>query len=189
MILSLSRKREYYCQFNSEQSSSDKYAFSLVDLFCTPDLVPNFASIKRHLLTYYSLLQSTHMTNGVLSSLPLPSTLDPHRPVSLPSRLVTLLVLIRDTLSSLVRLPFFLLPLTIHLPAYLLARYGARLVEDEEETQAQNKIVFGLLFLLMVYPATFFFVWSLLLFTPLGAILAISFVSLFVIYHNKLVNG
>lgn len=160
-----------------------------MDLFCTPDLVPNFASIKHHLLTYYSLLQSTHLTNGVLSSLPLPATLDPHRPVSLPSRVLTLLILIRDSLSSLVRLPFFLLPLAIHLPAYLLARYGARLVEDEEETQAQNKIAFGLLFLLMMYPATFLFVWSFLRYTPVGALIAICFVSLFVMYHNKLVNG
>ena len=129
------------------------------------------------------------MTNSVLSSLPLPATLDPHRPVSLPSRLRTLSILIRDTLSSLVRLPFFVLPLAIHLPAYVLARYGARLVEDEEETQAQNKIVFGLLFLLMVYPATFFFVWSVLAYTPVGALIALTFVFLFVMYHNKLVNG
>ena len=77
------------------------------------------------------------MTNSVLSSLPLPATLDPHRPVSLPSRLRTLFILIRDTLSSLVRLPFFVLPLAIHLPAYVLARYGARLGEDDEENQAQ----------------------------------------------------
>ncbi|KAK7677512.1 hypothetical protein QCA50_019518 [Cerrena zonata] len=161
---------------------------TLVDLFCTPDLVPNLASIKHHLLTYYSLLQSTHMTNGVLSALPLPATLDPHRAVSLPSRLVTLFILVRDTLSSLIRLPFFLLPLAIHFPAYLFARYGAKLVEDEEETQAQNKIVFGLLFLLMIYPATFFFVWSFLRFTAVGAFVAVTFVFLFVMYHNKLIN-
>ena len=74
----------------------------LVDLFCTPDLVPNLTAIKRHLLTYYSLLQSTHLTNAALSSLPLPETLDPNRPIPLPSRLFTLSLLIRDTLVALV---------------------------------------------------------------------------------------
>ncbi|CAL1705924.1 unnamed protein product [Somion occarium] len=161
---------------------------TLVDLFCTPDLVPNFASIKRHLLTYYSLLQSTHLTNDVLTSLPLPPTLDPHRPISLPSRLATLSVLIRDSLSCLIRLPFFLIPLAVHFPSYLLARFGARLVEDEEETQAQNKVVFGLLFLFLMYPATFFFVWAFLRYTPIGAFVAAAFVFLFAMYHNKLVN-
>ncbi|KAJ2987602.1 hypothetical protein NUW54_g9381 [Trametes sanguinea] len=63
---------------------------TLVDLFSTPDLVPNINAIKRHLLTYYSLLESTHLTNAVLSSLPLPATLDPRQPVPLPSRLFTL---------------------------------------------------------------------------------------------------
>ncbi|OCH88645.1 glycerol-3-phosphate-acyltransferase [Obba rivulosa] len=161
---------------------------TLVDLFCTPDLVPNFTAIKRHLLTYYSLLQSTNMTNSVLSSLPLPKQLDPYHPVPLPSRLFTLMILMRDTLTCLVRLPFFLIPLVVHAPAYALGRFGARLVEEEEETQAQNKVVFGLLFLLMMYPATFFFVWAFLRYTPLGALFAGAFVFLFARYHNTLIN-
>ncbi|EMD33764.1 hypothetical protein CERSUDRAFT_87104 [Gelatoporia subvermispora B] len=161
---------------------------TLVDLFSTPDLVPNFTSIRRNLLTYYSLLQSTNLTNAVLSSLPLPKQLNPHRPVPLPSRLLTLVILIRDTLTCLVRLPFFLIPLLVHAPAYALGRFGARLVEEEEETQAQNKVVFGLLFLLMMYPAMFFFVWAFLRYTPLGALFAAMFVFLFARYHNTLIN-
>ncbi|PCH35853.1 acyltransferase [Wolfiporia cocos MD-104 SS10] len=161
---------------------------TLVDLFSTPDLVPNSTAIRRHLLTYYSLLQSTNLTNSVLSSLPLPDTLDPHRPIPLPSRLFTLSLLVRDTLALLVRLPFFLIPLLLHAPAYLFARFGASLAEDEEETQAQNKVVFGLLLVLITYPAMFFFLWAFLWYTPVGALAALSIVVLFAKYHNKLVN-
>ncbi|KAI0630146.1 hypothetical protein C8Q77DRAFT_1136614 [Trametes polyzona] len=161
---------------------------TLVDLFSTPDLVPNMNAIKRHLLTYYSLLESTHLTNAVLSSLPLPATLDPRQPVPLPSRLFTLILLIRDTLALVIRLPFSIVPLVIHAPAYVMGRVGARLVEDEEETQAQNKVVFGLLLLLMIYPAAFFAVWAFLRYTPVGAVVAVGFVFLFALYHNKLIN-
>ncbi|KAI0821676.1 glycerol-3-phosphate-acyltransferase [Trametes gibbosa] len=161
---------------------------TLVDLFSTPDLVPNINAIRRHLLTYYSLLESTHLTNAVLSSLPLPATLDPRQPVRLPSRLFTLILLIRDTLALLIRLPFSIVPIVIHAPAYVMGRVGARLVEDEEETQAQNKVVFGLLLLLMIYPAAFFVVWAFLRYTPVGAVVAVGFVALFASYHNKLIN-
>ena len=161
----------------------------LVDLFCTPDLVPNFTAIKRHLLTYYSLLQSTHLTNAVLASLPLPDTLDPHRPIPLPSRLFTLSLLVRDTLALLIGLPFFIGPLLIHVPAYVFARVGARLAEDEEETQAQNKVVFGLLLLLLIYPMTFFFFWAFLRYTPLGALTSLALVVLIHSYHTKLISG
>ncbi|KAI0332305.1 glycerol-3-phosphate-acyltransferase [Cubamyces sp. BRFM 1775] len=161
---------------------------TLVDLFSTPDLVPNMNAIKRHLLTYYSLLESTHLTNAVLSSLPLPATLDPRQPVPLPSRLFTLSLLIRDSIALLIRLPFSIVPLVIHAPAYVMGRVGARLVEDEEETQAQNKVVFGLLLLLMIYPAAFFFVWAFLRYSPVGALVAVAFVFLFAMYHNRLID-
>ncbi|KAI0784612.1 hypothetical protein C8Q75DRAFT_699868, partial [Abortiporus biennis] len=177
----------------SEESSISLDEFipisqTLVDLFSTPDLVPNFNAIKRHLLTYYSLLQSSNLTNSVLSSLPLPSSLDPQRPTPLPSRLLTLFVLLFSSLSSLIRLPFFILPLAIHFPAYLIARYGAKLVEDEEETQAQNKVVFGLMLLFIVYTASFFFIWSFFMYTPIGALIAGAFIVLSANSHNKLVN-
>jgi glycerol-3-phosphate O-acyltransferase / dihydroxyacetone phosphate acyltransferase len=70
-----------------------------------------------------------------------------------------------------------------------MGRLGARLVEDEEETQAQNKVVFGLLSLLLIYPATFFFLWALFWYTPIGALLAAAIVYLFAIYHIKTVDG
>ncbi|KAG7098271.1 hypothetical protein E1B28_000233 [Marasmius oreades] len=161
---------------------------TLVDLFATPDVTPNIVSVKRNLLEYYSLLQSTNLTNSVFSALPLPRSLDPNIPTPLPSRLYTLLIFIRDTLSALVRLPFFLFPLIVHLPVYIMGRLGARLVQDEEETQAQNKVVFGLLSMLMIYPATFFFLWALFWYTPIGAFLAAATLYLFAIYHDRMIN-
>ncbi|KAI0708950.1 glycerol-3-phosphate-acyltransferase [Cerioporus squamosus] len=161
---------------------------TLVDLFSTSDLVPNINAIRRHLLTYYSLLESTHLTNAVLSSLPLSAALDPRQPVTVPSRLYTLSILIRDSVALLLPLPFSIIPLILHAPAYVMGRFGARLVEDEEETQAQNKVVFGLLLLLMIYPAAFFFVWAFLWYTPVGALVALTFVFGFAMYHNWLIN-
>lgn len=161
----------------------------LVDLFSTPESAPNFQALRRSLLEYYSLLQSAQLTNSDLSSLPLPRTLDPHQPVTLPSRLYTLLVLIRDSLASLIRLPFFFLPLIVHSPAYVMGQLGARLAIDEEETQAQNKVLFGMFLLMLIYPTTFLVLWALLWFTPIGAIFSATLVWLFAVSHNKLVNG
>ncbi|KAF7357901.1 PlsC domain-containing protein [Mycena venus] len=161
---------------------------TLVDLFSTPNPTPNFKSVKRCLLEYYSLLQSTHLTNSVLSNLPLPRTLDPNTPTPLPSRLLTVLILIRDTFSILLRLPFFIFPLIMYLPVYFMGRLGARLVEDEEETQAQNKLVFGLVSTLVVYPPAFFFLWGLFMYTRVGAVLAAATLWLFARYHDSMIN-
>ncbi|KAJ7090944.1 hypothetical protein B0H15DRAFT_930373 [Mycena belliarum] len=162
---------------------------TLVDLFSTPAPTPNFKSVKRHLLEYYSLLQSTHLTNSVLSSLPLPRTLDPNTQTPLPSRLLTLLILVRDSCATLLRLPFFAFPLVIYMPVYFMGRLGARLVEDEEETQAQNKLVFGLLSMLLIYPTAFFFLWSLFLYTRVGALMAAATLWLFARYHDSMINA
>ncbi|KAK0225417.1 hypothetical protein IW262DRAFT_1479862 [Armillaria fumosa] len=161
---------------------------TLVDLFSTTDATPNFVSAKRNLLEYYSLLQSANLTNSVLSRMPLPRSLDPNVPTPLPSRLITLLILLRDTLACLARLPFFLFPVVVHLPVYVMGRLGARLVEDEEETQAQNKIVFGLFSMMMVYPAAFFFLWAFLWYSSAGALAAAVIVYLFARYHNTLID-
>ncbi|KAJ6594540.1 hypothetical protein B0H19DRAFT_1095921 [Mycena capillaripes] len=162
---------------------------TLVDLFSTPNATPNFKSAKRCLLEYYSLLQSTHLTNSVLSNLPLPRTLDPNTQTPLPSRLLTLLILIRDTFSILLRLPFFVFPLIMYVPVYFMGRLGAHLVEDEEETQAQNKLVFGLLSMLLVYPPAFFFLWALFMYTRVGAVIAAATLWLFARYHDTMINA
>ncbi|KIJ49336.1 hypothetical protein M422DRAFT_224945 [Sphaerobolus stellatus SS14] len=164
---------------------------TLVDLFCTPvsSLPSSFPALRRALITYQSLLRSTNLTNATLSGLPLPDTLNPNLTTPFPSRLTTIFVLMRDSFASLVRLPFFLIPLLVHLPAYGMARMGARLAEDEEETQAQNKVVFALLLLLAIYPAMFFFLWAFFYMTPTGGVIALATSYAFVYYHIKIVDS
>ncbi|KAF9566800.1 glycerol-3-phosphate-acyltransferase [Agrocybe pediades] len=162
---------------------------TLVDLFSDADVSPNAKSAKRHLLAYYSLLQSSHLSNSVLTSLPLPRSLDPNTTATIPSRLYTLLILIRDSVSALIQLPFFLIPLIVHSPIYIMGRLGARLVENEEETQAQNKVAFGLLSSLLIYPAAFFFLWAMFWYTSLGALVSAVLVYLFAVYHIRMIDS
>lgn len=176
-------------QRNCDSTPHPSLPLSLIDLFSTPHLVPDFLDIKKSLLTYYSLLQSASLTNAVLTSLPLPRTLDPSHPTPLPSRLATLSFLIRDTVACLIRFPLFLGPLLLHTPAYVVARIGARLAEDEEETQAQNKVVFALLLTVLTYPVAFFITWAFLWYTSVGALAAAAFLILLSAYHDRLVNG
>jgi glycerol-3-phosphate O-acyltransferase/dihydroxyacetone phosphate acyltransferase len=70
-----------------------------------------------------------------------------------------------------------------------MGQLGARLAIDEEETQAQNKVLFGMFLLMLIYPTTFLVLWALLWFTPIGAIFSATLVWLFAVSHNKLVNG
>ncbi|KAH7097251.1 acyltransferase [Auriculariales sp. MPI-PUGE-AT-0066] len=161
---------------------------SLVDIFSTPN-VPGLSNLKSKLLTYHSLLRATGLTHADISAIPLPRNLDPKsRDVPLPSRLTTLGLLVSETLACMVRLPFFLLPLITHAPAYYMARFGAKMAEDEEETQAQNKVVFGLLFLLIIYPTLFVLLWALLWLSPLGAVLAGALVYAFAVYHVRVID-
>ncbi|KAJ2931481.1 hypothetical protein H1R20_g5595, partial [Candolleomyces eurysporus] len=104
-------------------------------------------------------------------------------------RLYTLLILIRDSLAAIIGLPFFFLPLIVHIPAYIMGRIGAKLVEEEEETQAQNKVAFGLISLLFIYSSAFFFLWALFWYTPLGALLSGFLVYLFAAYHTQMIDG
>jgi len=161
----------------------------LVDLFTRPDTVPNAKAAKRHLLAYYGLLQSSHLTHSVLSTLPLPRNLDPNTSATVPSRVYTLLILIRDSIAALIQLPFVFLPLLVHAPVYIMGRIGARLVEDEEETQAQNKVAFGLISSLLIYPSAFTFLWALFRYSTAGGLLAGLMVYLFAVYHIKIIDG
>ncbi len=70
-----------------------------------------------------------------------------------------------------------------------MARYGAKMVENEEETQAQNKVAFGLITLLFIYSIGFFFLWALFMYTPVGALVSGFSVYLFAVYHNRMIDG
>jgi glycerol-3-phosphate O-acyltransferase/dihydroxyacetone phosphate acyltransferase len=92
-------------------------------------------------------------------------------------------------LAAIIGLPFFFLPLLVHIPAYIMGKIGAKLVEEEEETQAQNKVAFGLISLLFIYTSGFFFLWALFWYTPLGALLSGFLVYLFAAYHTQMIDG
>jgi hypothetical protein len=128
------------------------------------------SELKSLLVTYHRLLTSSRLSNASLVDLPLPRTLNPSESISLPSRFTALYLFIRDTLVSLLLLPFFVVPLCIHIPMYCVGVLGGRIVEEELETQAQMKIAFGLLLSLLVYPVLFFAFWALVRGAARGAV-------------------
>jgi glycerol-3-phosphate O-acyltransferase / dihydroxyacetone phosphate acyltransferase len=118
---------------------------SLVEHFAD-DKTPN--GLKRVLTELTQALKEANLTSSSLGPTTLPRDLDPSKQVPLPSRLSTLFTLVKSTLSSLVRLPFFAIPLAVHLPVYCAGKLVIPLVNPSEpESFAQNKIVFGLLLL------------------------------------------
>lgn len=142
------------------------------------------------LTTYRDALKHLGVSHLSLSSLPLPETLDPSVPHRLPTRMRVFASIVLSTFACLIRLPFFLLPLLVHLPVYLFARYASS--GALEEDQAQNKVAIGLVLALVTY-AAFFAVACVLLWTSIpwgGAILvAIVGTIAFVAYHNRLVDA
>ena len=159
-----------------------------MDLFASSNACPSFRETKEALLKYSSLLKASRLTNEAISSLPLPRSLDPSQTAPLPSRLSTLLFLLLSTLSILVRLPFFLVPLVLHAPAYAVSRYGAQLSLDEEESQAQNKIAFGLILTAASYTFLFWVIWAIFWLTPIGAALAAGAVWLTYNYYVRVID-
>ena len=158
----------------------------MVDLFTTPHERINRA--KNVLVTYHKLLISSRLSNEALTDLPLPRTLDPTRRETLPTRVSTLYVLTKDSFTCLVRLPIFLIPMIVHLPMYLVAILGSRLAEEEMETQAQMKIVFGLVLSFLTYPVIFFTFWAFFRQVPLGAAIAGGVVWLLIRFHTALID-
>lgn len=76
----------------------------------------------------------------------------------------------------------------VHLPIYIVGIWGVRLVEDEMETHAQMKVVFGLLLSFLTYPVLFFTLWAVLRQVPLGAALAAGVVWLLARFHTALID-
>lgn len=163
---------------------------SLVDLFATENPSPSLRRLRRLLTTYRDALKHLGVSHLSLSSLPLPETLDPSVPHRLPTRMRVFASIVLSTFACLIRLPFFLLPLLVHLPVYLFARYASS--GALEEDQAQNKVAIGLVLALVTY-AAFFAVACVLLWTSIpwgGAILvAVVGTIAFVAYHNRLVDA
>jgi glycerol-3-phosphate O-acyltransferase/dihydroxyacetone phosphate acyltransferase len=165
----------------------DADTVSLVDLFTTTD-IPRLAKLKDTLVTYHKLLVSSRLSNDALSDLPLPQNLDPTINVSLPSRLSTLYYLVKDTIAALLRLPFFFIPLIMHIPIYIAGILGGRLVEDEFETYAQMKIALGLVCSFLIYPVMFFTLWAVFKQVPLSAAISAGAIWLLRRYHSSLID-
>lgn len=164
---------------------------SLVDLFSPASpRAAQAASARAVLIEYDSVLRSNGFTNASLNALPLPRILDPRTPAAPPARLRTLWALTKTSLTAVVLLPFFLLPLLAHLPVYAIGKSTQLYLNSvEAEAFAQNKIVFSLLALIFaVYPAIFFATWALWLFTPLGLLVALAWTAMFAVYHTRLVD-
>lgn len=170
-------------QFNRDASLTGR----LVDLLSTAGN-ERITSLRSLLVTYHRLLTASRLTNEVLTDVPLPRTLDPNRKMSLPNRFLPLWLLTKDSLASLVRLPFFVFPLITHFPVYIVGILGARLVEDELETQAQMKVAFGLILSFLTYPILFFTFWAIFRQLPLGAAIAAGAVLLMSRYHSALID-
>ena len=149
---------------------------------------PKISELKTKLASYHRLLVSSRLTNAALVDLPLPQDLDPTRKVALPSRFLPFYILTKDTISCLIRLPFFFLPLVMNVPIYIVGVLGGRLAEDEVETQAQMKIALALVLTLLMYPILFFVLCGAFRQIPLGAALAAGILWLLRRYHSALVD-
>lgn len=86
------------------------------------------------------------------------------------------------------RLPFFFVPLLFHLPIYGVGLLGARLAEDEQETQAQTKIALALVFTMLSYPVLFFSLWAVFRQVPLGFAISAGILWLLGRYHLALID-
>ncbi|OWZ76660.1 hypothetical protein C365_04813 [Cryptococcus neoformans Bt85] len=180
--------RELLWERESNLSLADYVQVSqtLVDLFCTPN--SKIENLKTLLATYQRLLTSSRLSNAALVGLKLPRQLNPDSVTSLPSRFSTLWLLIKDSIACLIRLPFFIVPMLLHIPIYIVGILGARLVEDELETQAQMKIAFGLLLSFLTYPVLFFSLWAVFRNWTLGTMMAAGAVWLLGRYHSALID-
>lgn len=150
------------------------------------DKTHKLKTVERRLLEYNSLLKSSHLTNSMLCKLALPESVEAK---AVASRLYTILILVRDLISMMVHLPLFIVPLMIHIPTYVLAWYGGKLAEDEEEVQGQNKVVLGLMASILTYSTVFFVLWRFMMYTAAGALLSGGMVYLFGKYHRKMIDG
>ncbi|CCA73592.1 related to glycerol-3-phosphate-acyltransferase-Laccaria bicolor [Serendipita indica DSM 11827] len=159
---------------------------TLVDLFATPwDADPSFVALKKALITYHSLLKSTHLTNGALSTLPLSKRRSTD---SVPSRMSTIGPLLRESVAVGIRLPLFLVPMLVHLPIYWVTRWVGEKSAEDEEAVAQSKAVVGLILCLTIYSVWFWIISALFWATGLGFVIAALTVWAMASYHSKLID-
>ncbi len=76
----------------------------------------------------------------------------------------------------------------LHVPLYLMAKWGEEIAREELETQAQMKVALGLVISLLVYPVIFLILWLCLGFTMFGGLIAGAGVYIFNITHQAMVD-
>ncbi|KAK0227889.1 hypothetical protein IW262DRAFT_562829 [Armillaria fumosa] len=116
---------------------------------------PIFVSAKRNLVEYYSSLRSVDLTNCVLSCMLLPRSLDPNLLTPLPNRLTVLPILLRDTLTCLSRLSFFLYLLSFIYLCMSWAGLGHIWSWMRKRLKPRTRSC-------LAYPAAFLFLWAFL---------------------------
>lgn len=158
-----------------------------MDLFAQADADPRLLSLRDLLLAYRSSLLQTHLSHYGLSGVSLPDSLDPSIPFPIPGRLRVLGHLLQSSFGSFIRLPFFALPLIVHLPIYVVGAYSIRLSELEED-HAQFKIALGLMLAFGTYVALFSLACAFLSIIPLGFVLAALGLVAFWMYHQRLID-
>ncbi|KAG9300103.1 hypothetical protein G9A89_000843 [Geosiphon pyriformis] len=154
-----------------------KITQSLVNFFAAPTS-DEVISVKNLLHEYKTTLDTLCLSNIDIAQYE-------KRELSLHWAFYTFL---SEFLKSLIQLPFFLPGLLFHWPIYIIGKISAK-YEIYEESKAQNKILLGLGWLFAAYLALFFSVWIAMSFTPLGFMLAGSFVFIFAWYHIALVDS
>ncbi|RIB18031.1 hypothetical protein C2G38_1926833, partial [Gigaspora rosea] len=135
-------------------------------------------TLKNLLIQYKTSLDALHLTNPDISRY------EKHH-LTLPWALYSFLC---ELFKFAIQLPFFLPGLCFHWPIYVLGKVSVRF-EIYEESRAQNKIMLGLVWLIMAYTILFFVIWSILFFTPIGFIFSVASVIIFAWYHVALVDS
>ncbi|KAK0481004.1 hypothetical protein EDD18DRAFT_1363605 [Armillaria luteobubalina] len=84
----------------------------LVDLLSS-SIPSNIQNMKQILVEYYIMLQLMNLMDSIISSLPIPWSLDPNVPGSPIHRILALLALLTSTILSLIHVPPYCLSLVI----------------------------------------------------------------------------
>ncbi|SJL15209.1 uncharacterized protein ARMOST_18695 [Armillaria ostoyae] len=133
----------------------------LVDLLSNS--VPlNIQKTKQILLEYYVMLQLTHLTDPIISSLPIPWALDPDVSGSPIQRILALLALSTSTILSLIHVPPYCLSLVMQPSSFILTAVGSWLIGKPVPDRLRRRWYFlTMAYLILFCLPVIFHVWSL----------------------------
>ncbi|KAK0488172.1 hypothetical protein EDD18DRAFT_1359859 [Armillaria luteobubalina] len=111
---------------------------TLVDLLSS-DMPSNIQNTKRILVEYFIMLRLTNLTDSIISSLPVPRSLDPDVPGSPIHRILALLALSTSTILSLIHVPPYCLSLVIRPSSFILTAVGSWLIRKPVPDQLRRR--------------------------------------------------